>query len=153
MTLAADESHAEDFHIRDWILELSVGLMAIVLGVSVWAYMQLMDGKSVQQRPVPAWLGVSKVIAQMSDGRMVNVKLNLRLKDQKAVDELTPHKPAFTALIQEAGTQVSHDDLQNSQGIKRFGGAIKSSINDYLEGQAVQAKVKDVAFDELMLLP
>jgi flagellar basal body-associated protein FliL len=150
---SAVENHAEDFHIRDWMLELSVGVMAVVLGTSVWVYMQLSHSKPVQERPRPVWLGVDKVMAQMSDGRMVNIKVNLRLKDQKAIDELSPHKPAFKALIQEAGTQVTHDELQDTQGMKHFSSVIRASINDYLEDESVHVKIKDVVFDELMLMP
>jgi flagellar basal body-associated protein FliL len=150
---SAVENHAEDFHIRDWMLELSVGVMAVVLGTGVWIYTQLSDSKPTIERPHPVWLGVNKVMAQMSDGRMVNVKVNLRLKDQNAVAELDPHKPAFIALIQEAGTQISRDELQDTKGIKHFSTVIKSSLNDYLEEQSVHAKVKDVVFDELMPMP
>jgi flagellar basal body-associated protein FliL len=138
---------------RGWTLELSVGLLAIVLGVSAWLFLQLSDGKAKPEKPRPAWLGVSKVMAQMSDGRMVNVKINLRLKDEKAVEELDPHLPAFAALVQEVGAQVNHDELQDSKGIQHFGTLIRDSLNDYLEQQSVHAKVKDVAFAELMLLP
>lgn len=150
---SAVEPHPDEVHVRDWILELSVGALAILLGVSAWVFLQYADGKPSLEKPRPAWLSVSKVMAQMSDGRMVNVKVNLRLKDQHAVDELSPHVPAFAALIQEVGTQVSREDLQDAKGLKHFGGLIRTSLNGYLEDQSVHAKIKDVAFAELMLMP
>ena len=150
---SAVESRANEVHIRDWILELSVGLIALVLGLAAWVFLQMGDSKSAHDKPRPAWLGVSKVMAQMADGRMVNIKVNLRLKDEKAVEELGPHVPAFAALIQEVGANVSREDLQDSQGLKNFSALIRTSLNDYLADQSVHAKVKDVAFAELMLLP
>lgn len=152
MTTAV-ESQPDETPERGWTLEMSVGLLALVLGVSAWLFLQLSDSKPKHDKPRPAWLGVSKVMAQMSDGRMVNVKINLRLKDEKAVEELDPHTPAFAALIQEVGTQVTHDELQDTKGIQHFGSLIRESLNDYLEQQSVHTKVKDVAFAELMLLP
>lgn len=151
MTSAVDSS-PDSVHVRDWVLELSVGVIAIVLGLAAWLFLQY-SSKSAQEKPHPAWLAVSKVTAQTSDGRMVNIKVNLRLKDQHAIKELDPHIPAFAALIQEVGSEVSRDDLQNMQGIQHFGSLIRTSLNDYLEKQSVHAKIKDVAFDELMLLP
>jgi flagellar basal body-associated protein FliL len=150
---AASPTQADEAPARGWTLEMSVGLLALVLGVSAWVFLQLSTGKPSHDKPRPAWLGVSKVMAQMSDGRMVNLKVNLRVKDEKAVEELDPHTPAFVALIQEVGTQVTHEELQDSKGIQHFGTLIRDSLNDYLEQQSVHTKVKDVAFAELMLLP
>ncbi|MGC4061586.1 MAG: flagellar basal body-associated FliL family protein [Aquabacterium sp.] len=150
---AATQSQPVETPARGWTLELSVGLIALVLGLGAWLFLQFSDGHSAHDKPHPAWLGVPKVMAQMSDGRMVNVKVNLRLKDEKAVEELDPHLPAFAALIQEVGGQVDHDALQDSKGIQHFGSLIRESLNDYLAQQSVHAKIKDVAFAELMLLP
>lgn len=137
----------------EWLLELSIGAAVLLLGIGVWFYTQHNSAPVVQERPRPVWLGVSKVIAQMSDGRMVNVRVNLDLDGEDAVKELEPHTPAFKALIQEVGTSTSHDDLRQRDGINRFGAAIRVSMNDYLEEQQTNGRVKTVAFQELTLLP
>lgn len=136
----------------DRMLELGIGLVMIVLALSVWAYTQL-GAKGTQHKPRPIWLGISKVMAQMGDGRMVNMKVNLRLQDNDALDRLSAHMPAFKALIQEAGAQMSRDTLQGSDGMRNLATAIRDTLNSYLDEHAVQAHIKDVAFEELMLMP
>lgn len=139
--------------LSDWLLELSIGIVVVVLGLAVWGYTHFSKQDGRQDRPKPAWLAVSKVMTQMGDGRMVNVKINLRLADKRDIDELEPHLPAFKALIQEAGTHMSQEDLQQVGGVKRFGDTIRSTLNDYLEEQHVPERVKDVAFEEMLLMP
>lgn len=137
----------------DWLLELVIGIGVIVLGFSVWAFTHFGGDTPRQDKPKPTWLAMSKVMAQMSDGRMVNIKVNLRLANDGAADELEPHVPAFKALIQETGTRLSREDLQGMQGMKNFGQAIRASLNGYLQDQQVPARIKDVAFEEMMLMP
>lgn len=139
--------------ISDWLLELAIGIVVLVLGVSVWAYTYFSSQKLEQAKPVPVWLTVPKVMAQTADGRMFNVKLNLRLGKQKDVSVMEPHIPAFKTLVQEASTQMSRDDMKDADGLVRFGKTVKTSLNGYLKAQDVQARVKDVALDEIMLLP
>jgi flagellar basal body-associated protein FliL len=137
----------------DWLLESVIGVGVIVLGLCVWVFTHFSNGTPHQDKPKPTWLAVSKVMAQMSDGRMVNIKVNLRVANDKAIDQLEPHVPAFKALIQETGTRLSKDDLQGTQGMKNFSRAIRASLNDYLQDRQVPARVKDVAFEEMMLMP
>lgn len=136
----------------DRALELGIGLIMIVLAFSVWAYTQL-GAESTQHKPRPIWLGISKVMAQMGDGRMVNMKVNLRLQDDDALDSLSAHVPAFKALIETTGAQMSRDTLQGREGMHNLGTAIRDTLNNYLDDHAVKERVKDVAFEELMLMP
>lgn len=139
--------------ISDWLLELVIGLAVVVLGTGVWAYTHFSSQGIEQGRPKPVWLTVPKVMAQTADGRMVNVKVNLRLAKDKDAGELEPHIPAFKAMIQEASTSITRDELKNQGGMQQFSKAVKASVNGYLKSQDVSARIKDVAFDELMPLP
>lgn len=152
MAVAKTESPSSG--LSDWLLELAIGVIVIVLGGSVWAFTHF-GGKnnSHQDRPKPAWLAVPKMMAQMGDGRMVDMKINLQLNKESDASELEPHMPAFAALIQATGVATSHDDLQQEGGAARFGRAIRTSLNDYLEEQNLPERVKNVAFEELMLMP
>jgi flagellar basal body-associated protein FliL len=140
-------------HISDWMLELSIGIIVLLMGLGAWLYTNQGNTPAEQARPRPIWLGVPKVMAQMGDGRMVNVKVNLRLNHQDDIDELEPHLPAFKALIQDTGATTSRDDMQARQGILRFSGEIRESLNDYLEEHGTGGRVKDVVFEEMTLLP
>ncbi|MBI2734125.1 MAG: flagellar basal body-associated FliL family protein [Aquabacterium sp.] len=139
--------------ISDWLLELTIGLVAVALGLGVWAYTHWSSPNTSQSRPKPVWLNMPKVTAQTADGRMVNIKVNLRLANGHDADALEPHIPAFTTLLQEASTDITRDDLRDQAGIVQFGKAVKASFNRYLKTHDVAARVKDVAFDELMPLP
>lgn len=152
MAVAKTESPSSG--LSDWLLELSIGIIVIVLGAGVWAFTHFGEKPNAQQeRPKPAWLAVPKIMSQMGDGRMVDMKINLQLSSDKDASELEPHMPAFTALIQAAGVATSHDDLQQDGGAARFGRTIRSSLNNYLEEQDMPERVKNVAFEELMLMP
>jgi flagellar basal body-associated protein FliL len=149
---AVNNSRSTASGLSDHLLELLIGVTVLVLAGAVWLYSQASDGPETK-RPRPVWLSVPKVIAQMTDGRMVNVKVNLHLDQQDAVDELADHLPAFQTLIQEIGTQTAREDIQDREGMKRFGGQISESLNAYLDGQRTQGRIKNVAFEELTLLP
>ncbi|MFT3856266.1 MAG: flagellar basal body-associated FliL family protein [Aquabacterium sp.] len=136
----------------DKTMVAGIGLAAILLGVLVWMYTHFVQAPA-PTRPRPIWLGVPKVIAQMADGRMVNVKVNLSLDAASSAGELEDHLPAFKALIQEVGTKTERDALQTSQGIQRFGLAVQDAINGYLDDQEAQGRVKSIAFEDLTLLP
>lgn len=139
--------------ISDWLLELVIGLAVVVLGSGVWAYTHFSSQNIEQERPKPVWLTVPKVMAQTADGRMVNVKVNLRLAKDKDAGELEPYIPAFKAMIQEASTGITRDELKDQGGMLQFSKAVKASVNGYLKSQDVPARIKDVVFDELMPLP
>ena len=137
----------------DWLLQLCIGIGVLMVFMGVWLYTHFSQPHVSPDKPRPIWLGVAKVMAQMSDGRMVNVKVNLHLDKADAVDELDPHQPAFKALIQEVGTRTTREDLQGREGVRHFGASIRDSLNHYLEEQRVEGRVKDVAFEELNLMP
>lgn len=137
----------------DWLLAVAIALGVLVLGAAAWLYTQYTDTGAAPRRPQPVWLSVSKVTAQMADGRMVNIKVNLSLDRDEARDELSEHIPAFKGLIQEVGTRTSREDLQSPEGMKQFAAAIRTSLNAYLEHAGVEGQVKDVAFEEFTLLP
>ena len=139
--------------VGDWLLQAIMGLAVVLLGMGVWLYLSNNGAPAAQDKPRPVWLGVSEVLAQMSDGRMVNVKVNLKLGNEQAIAELAPHKPAFQALIQEAGTQVSREDIQGPEGMRHFGATLRDTLNGYLEEQDVPTRIKQVVFDELTLMP
>lgn len=152
MAVAESDSPAAS-GLSDWLLELVIGLVVVILGVSVWAYTHYGKSDDRQDRPTPAWLSLPKIMAQMSDGRMVNFKVNLRLAKDNDADALEPHMPAFKALVEEAGTHISEEDLHGSGGLKQFSLDIKKSLNSYLKDQGEPTRIKDVAFEEMMLMP
>ncbi len=139
--------------ISDWLLELVIGIAVLLLGGGVWIYMHFSSPQTDQERPKPVWLTVPRVMAQTADGRMVNVKVNLRLAKDKDASNLEPHIPAFKAMIQEASAGITRDELKDRDGILLFGKAVKASVNGYLKSQGVTPRIKDVVFDELMPLP
>lgn len=149
----ADTDATPDSAPNDWLLELVIGVGVVVLGFGVWAYTHFASGPATPDRPKPAWLALPKVMAQMSDGRMVNIKVNLRLASDNAIGDLTPHVPAFKALIEETGTRLSRDDLQGAEGMKNLSRTIRTSLNGYLQERDLSPRVKDVAFEEMMLMP
>jgi flagellar basal body-associated protein FliL len=149
----AAASTPDQTNTRDWAPQLAFAAGALLLGLCVWAYTSLSSRATEQSKPAPAWLSVSKVLAQMSDGRMVKIKVDLRVQDQDALGSLKPQTPAFTALIEEVGGQMTHEELQGAEGMARLGSAIQTALNGYLKDQRVPERVKGVAFEELTLLP
>ncbi len=136
----------------DSLLPILIGVTVLLLGAAVWLY-SINQAPPKVEKPRPVWLSVPKVMAQMADGRMVNVKVNLHLDGQEAVEELSGHLPAFKALIQEVGTQTSREDMKNREGMMRFADNIAESLNDYLDEQRARGYIEDVALEELTLLP
>lgn len=133
-------------------LAVLVGLGALVLLLMAWAFNRLMQPQE-PQRPVPAWLGVSKVNAQTADGRMLAVKVNLQLKNQNDLETLAPYEPVFKSLVTEAGASLSSDQAKGRDRIAQFGNTVRDSVNDYLNEQHVKPRVKRVAFEEFTLMP
>jgi len=61
--------------------------------------------------------------------------------------------PAFATLVQQTASQTTRDDIQSHDGVQHFGAAIGGSLNTYLEEQGIQGRIKNVAFEELTLMP
>lgn len=138
---------------RTWpLLEIAIGATALVLGLAVWAYVSLSKAPD-KAKPLPVWMAVPKVTSQTDDGRMLNIKVNLRLAELEQVKALQGHADAFKAIVQDLGNEVTPDDMHNPDRITELGRQIKSTVNNYLRSQQVQARIKGVAFDELHLLP
>lgn len=136
---------------NEWLLGICIALATLLVGMGVWMYTALGDA-SFSSRPKPVWLGVPKVISQMSDGRVMEVKVNLQLKDKDAAGNLRDHLNAFSAMIQEVGSSMTKTDIRGADGVKEYGRAIRESLNDYLEERQISTRVKHVAFEELTLV-
>jgi flagellar basal body-associated protein FliL len=133
-------------------LAVLIGLGAFVFLLSAWGLNRLMQ-PSAPERPIPAWLGVSQVTAQTSDGRMLSVKVNLMLKNKDDLEVLAPYEPVFKSIVAETGQSLSSEETTGSERIVQFGKTVRESVNDYLEEQNVEPRVKRVAFEEFKLMP
>lgn len=133
-------------------LAVLIGLGTMVLLIVVWAFNRLIQPDE-PQRPVPAWLSVSKVNAQTRDGRMLTVKVNFQVKNQDDLETLTPYEPVFKSLISEVGSSLRSDQATGSERIIEFGDTVRNAVNDYLNDQQVKPQVKRVAFEEFTLMP
>lgn len=133
-------------------LAMLIGIVALVLLLMAWAFNRLVQPEA-PERPVPAWLGVSKVNAQTADGRMLTVKVNLLVKNKEDLEVLAPYEPVFKSLVTEAGSALSSDKTTGSERINQFGDTVRNSVNDYLNEQQVKPRVKRVAFEEFTLKP
>lgn len=136
---------------QEWWLAAIVALTTVLVALGVWLYTSAADPVQ-QQRPRPVWLGVPKVVSQMSDGRVLEVKVNLQLKDSGAARRLSGHQAAFTTVIQEVGSTMTKDDVRGADSIERYGRTIRTSLNDYLEDRNMGDRVRHVAFEELTLV-
>jgi flagellar basal body-associated protein FliL len=136
----------------DWTLAAGIGLGTLLTAASVWAYARSTSPMEID-RPVPAWLGVTRAMPQMSDGRMLAVQVQLRLDDQEAVAQLGPMGPAFKGLVMDVAHDLSRDDLVGTEGMKQYGKAIKAAINEYLAEQHRNERVRKVDFEELLVMP
>ncbi|MGE5452348.1 MAG: flagellar basal body-associated FliL family protein [Acidobacteriota bacterium] len=135
-------------------LAMLIGFGMVVVLLAVWAFNQMMAGSEEEiARPVPTWLGVSKVAAQTADGRMLLVKVNFMLKDKDDLDTLTPYEPVFKSLVTELGTSMDSTQVHGSERILQFGEAVRESVNDYLNEQHIKPRIKRVAFEEFRLVP
>ena len=133
-------------------LLIGLGMMAVLL--SVWAYNELIStNKEEVARPVPTWLGVSKVRAQTQDGRTLSVQVNFMLKDKDELEILTPYEPVFKSLVSQAGSELNTEQVTGSERILQFGETVRSSVNDYLNEQHVKPRIKRIAFEEFRLMP
>lgn len=138
--------------LSDWKLGLAIGVAACALGGLAWMYAG--PGKaSANARPMPVWLGVSKVNAQTDSGQVLAFKVGLQVKKPDDLKVLTPHVPAMETMMRELGQNLTREDLNSEDGISEFGQDIRRSINNYLRKQKVEPRVVTVAFEEIFLNP
>lgn len=135
----------------DWTLAIGIALGALLVAFGTWVYTEWSSLEKPRNGAV--WLDVPKVISQLADGRMVSVKVNLRLRNRDDPEVLEGHAPALKAMIEQVGTTMTRTDIKGADGIQRYGRAIQQSINGYLDDQDIEERVKMVAFDELVLMP
>jgi flagellar basal body-associated protein FliL len=136
----------------DWTLAAGIGLGTLLVAASVWAYARS-TGPADMDRPVPAWLGVTRAMPQMADGRVLAVQVQLRLDDQEAVAKLSAMGPAFKGLVMDVAHTMDREDLVGAEGMLYYGKAIKHTINEYLAEQHRSERVRKVDFEELLVMP
>ncbi len=137
---------------NDRVLSLMVAGVAILVIAGVWAWSRLAEAPSTE-RPKPAWLGISRVIAQLNDGRVLKVRVDLHLTDQDAVSALTPHQDAFKSIVEEISGDMSREELEGAEGMLILAKKIRRTANSYLASQRIPQRVRGVMFDEWTLLP
>lgn len=136
----------------EWMIASGFGVGAMLAAVGVWAYVSV--GQIADAEPNrPAWLAIAEVTPQLPDGAILQVQLQLRLDDQEAVSTLSAHAPAFQGLVIETAQGMTHHQLRGPQGMKRYGQAIKETVNDYLIEQHIPERVRQVAFEQMVLIP
>jgi flagellar basal body-associated protein FliL len=150
--MPAQTTHSASSTDKNWLLEITIGIGFLVIGLVVWAY-SLFASKDTHTRPVPAWLSVAKVVAQMGDGRMLKIKVNLQLARKEDEATLSPHGPAFKALVESVGGEMRTEEITGPQGITKLGTAILEELNGYLDEQRVPSHIQQVAFDEVLVMP
>lgn len=136
----------------DWTVVLGIGAIIVLLGLAAWAYQAFSQHTDADSRPAPVWLSVDKIETKMSDGSMLAVKFNLQLahpKDQKA---LSPYTPAFKSMVEVMATDLSYQELAGPDSMAELRDSIQTTLNDYLEERGVPQRVKDVMFEEWLLL-
>lgn len=137
----------------DRTLAIVVSLGALMLITAIWAWARSATAPAVTERPAPAWLAINRVIAQLTDGRMLKVRVDLQLQDQEAVSSLTPHQEAFRSMVEEISADMSHEELRGPEGMTRLAGHIRSASNSYLAEQRIPHRVKNVMYEEWTLMP
>jgi flagellar basal body-associated protein FliL len=137
---------------NDRMLSLIVAGVAILAIAAVWGWSRLAEAPSTE-RPKPAWLGITRVIAQLNDGRLLKVRVDLHLSDQDAVNALTPHQDAFKSMVEEISGDMSREELEGTEGMVILAKKIRRTANSYLASQRIPQRVKGVMFDEWTLLP
>lgn len=135
----------------DWTLAIGIALGALLVAFSTWIYTQWSSMEKPRNGTV--WLDVPEVQSQLADGRMLSVKVNLKLRSRDNPNMLEGHEPALKAMIEQVGTTMTRSDIKGQEGIQRYGQAIQQAINGYLDDQQIEGRVKTVAFNELVLLP
>jgi hypothetical protein len=136
----------------DWMFGFVMGGVTLTLIAAIWGWSQL-NYRPNTQRPRPVWMDISRVISQLSDGRMLKVHVGLRLQNTEAANALKPHQDIFKSMVEEVSAEMSHDELQGPEGMRKLSQHIRATFNDYLADQAVPYRVKDVLFEEWTLMP
>lgn len=134
------------------VIALVVCVGTLVVGAAVWFY-TLMQGNGAPAHALPVWVGVKRVTAQLADGRMLAMKVQLRVSNHEDEAELSAHVPAFAALIEASGGELERDEVTGQKGMRHLGAHIEEAINDYLEDRGLSQRVSQVAFEEMTLLP
>ncbi len=137
---------------NDRLLSLIVAGVAVLAIAAVWGWSRLTAAPS-NERPKPAWLSISQVIAQLNDGRMLKVRVDLHLADQDAVSALTPHQEAFKTMVEELSGEMSREELEGPEGMVTLAKDIRTTLNRYLASQRIPQRVRGVMFNEWTLLP
>lgn len=150
--MAIPSARRRTFGGSEFKLAVLIGLATLAFLMVAWALNRLIQ-PSEPERPVPAWLGVSQVTAQTSDGRLLSVKVNLQVKNKDDLEVLAPYEPAFRSIVADTGAAMSSDQATGSERVIQFGKTVREEVNDYLEEQNVQPRVKRVAFEEFKLMP
>lgn len=138
---------------RDRKLAIGITVGALMTVACVWAYAHLSEGTLAPERPVPVWLGVTSATPQLTDGHMLQVQVSLRLENQESLAGVSPHEPALKAVVMDVAQDMSSHDLFGTQGMRRYGKALKTAMNEYLAEQHVNGRVRQVAFEDMVILP
>ncbi len=136
----------------EWMLATGIAMATVLTVAGVWAYANNAFSPKME-RPQPAWLEIARATPQLADGRTLAVQVGLEFDSQDAVKELTPHVDAFQAVVIDAAQSMSHRDLRGTKGIRRLGDAIEEGINDYLQDKHIKERLRQVAFEEMLLMP
>lgn len=147
---SAQDSGHRDSSSPAW-MALIVGAGALLLGLAVWAYTALVVPET--ERPKPAWLSVAKVTSQMTDGRMLALRVNLQLRRADDEAPLSAHLAAFASLVESAGAELNQDDLSDPRKLVATQDHMRRAINEYLADRGVSQRIRKVDFQELVLLP
>ncbi len=137
---------------NDRMLSLIMGGVALLVVAALWGWSRFASSATVE-RPRPAWLGITRVIAQLNDGRMLKVRVDLHLADQDAVKALTPHQDAIKAMVEEVSGDMSQEDVEGTNAMPILARELRATVNHYLASQRLPQRVRGVMFDEWTLLP
>jgi len=131
---------------------LVVSAITVLLIAAIWLWTRYAALPS-DDRPKPAWFGIDRVMAQMTDGRMIKLRINLQVQDQSEVVSLYPHQRALKALVEVTSSEMNRDDMSGPDGMTKLANTLQDTINGYLSEQRVDIQVRKVVFDEWTLLP
>lgn len=137
---------------QDWKFAWALALGALVTATGVWAYTHMSTSPDMD-RPVPAWLGIPRITPQLADGRTLAVQVDLEFADPAVVQQVTPYADEFKGMMIQIAEGMNHHDLRGTRGIERYGNAIEEAVNGYLDEQHIKHKVRQVAFEEMLLTP
>lgn len=141
-------SSSSDRGVALWILG---GLLLV--GLLAWAGSSVVGRFLDEGRPAPVWVDIKPVQAQMADGRMVSVKVNLRLGADDSASELDAYKPVIGTLIQASARRYTREALASPAGMQRLAAEIRDSVNDYLDQHGLGSAVHAASFGEFIILP